>query len=79
MNADEEEATLRPRRSRLWNVLGRPLPRAEIVFFAQIFLIYAVVGVSLFNLSRGYGDSQMWTALLGSCLGYLLPNPSISR
>ena len=83
MNVEEEEEIAELRRdqrtSRSWNVFGKPLPQSEIVFFAQIILIYAVVGVSLFNLSRGHGDSQLWTALLSSCLGYLLPNPSMNK
>ena len=27
----------------------------------------------------GHGDSTLWTALLSSSLGYLLPNPSMKR
>ena len=27
----------------------------------------------------GHGDSTLWTALLSSSLGYLLPNPSLKR
>lgn len=75
MNDDEETQT--NRRSRLWNVFGRDLPRGEIVFFCQITLVYVVVIVSLVNLSTAQGPTQLWTALLGSCLGYALPAPSI--
>lgn len=42
-----------------------------------MILIYVVVGVSLFNLTRGHGADNLWVALLGSCLGYVLPNPAI--
>ena len=65
------------RRPTLWNVFGRRVPRGEIVFFCQMMLIYVVVCVSLFNLTRGHGTDNLWVALLGSCLGYVLPNPSI--
>ena len=65
------------RTSRLWSIWGKRVPRSEIVFFCQMLIIYAVVTVSLFNLSRGNGTEQLWIALLGSCLGYVLPNPSI--
>ena len=42
-----------------------------------MILIYVVVGVSLFNLTRGHGTDHLWIALLGSCLGYVLLNPSL--
>ena len=64
-------------RRSIWDIFGRRVPRNEIVFFCQMILIYVVVGVSLFNLSRGHGTDNLWVALLGSCLGYVLPNPSI--
>ena len=65
--------------TKLWNVFGRRLPRSEIVFFCQTFLIYAVVVTSLVNLTLKNGPINLWIALLGSCLGYLLPHPSIDR
>lgn len=66
----------RPHRQ-LWNILGKKLPDNEVVFFAQVILVYIVILTSIINLSRGAGDSNLWTCLMGSCLGYLLPNPKI--
>lgn len=63
---------------KIWRFFGRRVPQNEIVFFFQVILIYIVVGVSLFNLSQGRGPDHLWVALLGSSLGYVLPNPSIS-
>lgn len=67
------------RKSHLWDVFGKSVPRAEIVFVCQMIIIYVVIGVSLFSLTRGNdaADKQLWIALLSSCLGYLLPNPRI--
>lgn len=62
-----------------WCLLGRRVPRLEIVFFCQIILVYAVVAVALVNLTRGHGPDQLWIALLGSCLGYVLPAPTIAQ
>ena len=73
----DDNVVMRSRSSKLWKVLGKKLPRGEIVFFAQLFLIYAVVGVSLVNLSIGQGPDKLWVALLSSSLGYLLPHPTI--
>lgn len=61
-----------------WHVLGRKVPRSEIVFFSQMLLIYIVVTTAIYNLSTGRGDSNLWTALLSSSLGYILPNPKLS-
>ena len=75
--ADSTPEDVIKRRSNVWNMFGKRVPRNEIVFFCQIFLIYCVTAVSLVNLSRGHGQDNLWVALLGSCLGYVLPNPSI--
>ena len=61
-----------------WHVLGRRVPRSEIVFACQMILVYIVVCSSIINLSMELGDSNLWTALLSSCLGYILPNPKLS-
>ena len=67
------------RKSYLWDVFGKRVPRAEIVFVCQMIVIYVVIGVSLFSLTRENESTakQLWIALLSSCLGYLLPNPRI--
>lgn len=60
-----------------WVLMGTKAPKSQIVFFAQIIVIYFVIGVSLVNLSIGNGDSNLWSALLCSSFGYLLPSPSL--
>lgn len=67
------------RQSRLWRILGRRVPSSEAVFVCQMILIYIVVSVSLFNLSKGNGPMHLWVALLSSAIGYSLPNPAIER
>ena len=34
---------------------------------------------TIYNLTTGHGDSTLWTALLSSSLGYLLPNHTLRR
>ena len=65
--------------TRLWDMFGRRVPRSEIVFFCQTFIIYVVVVASLINLTLQNGPINLWIALLGSGLGYLLPHPSIDK
>lgn len=76
-NSLHDKVTTRRRPTRVWNWFGRRVPRGEIVFFCQMVIIYAVVSVALFNLTRDREPDKLWVALLGSCLGYVLPNPSI--
>lgn len=64
----------------LW--LAKLRARPEIVFLSQMLVIYIVILVSLFNLTRGSSDQQegkLWLVLLSSCLGYILPNPKITK
>jgi hypothetical protein len=65
--------------SHKWNIFHWRFPKSEVVFFAQVFLIYVVVITSIVNLTIGSSDSKLWTALLTGHIGYLLPNPSLKR
>ena len=60
-----------------WHLFARH--QEEIVFFCQVIILYTVIVVSIYKLTVGNGDSTLWTALLSSSLGYLLPNPSLKR
>ena len=60
-----------------WTVLGRRIPRSEMVYFTQVIMCYIVILVCIGNLSFANGDSNLWTALLSSTLGYLLPSPTM--
>ena len=60
-----------------WNIFGFKAPKSEIVFATQVILLYIVVITSIVNLSILNGESTLWTALLSSCIGYLLPNPTL--
>lgn len=62
-----------------WRIWGSKLPKQEIVYFCQVFLVYIVVITCITNLTLGRDEGKIWIALLSSCLGYLLPNPSIKH
>ena len=62
-----------------WNILGKKLPADEVVFFSQVVLVYIIIITCIVNLSCQTGDSNLWTCLMSSCLGYLLPNPKIDH
>lgn len=50
-----------------------------IIFGAQVLLLFIVVITSLVNLSLERGNTNLWTMILTSCLGYMLPSPSLKK
>ena len=64
-------------KSESWGLFGRRVSKTETVFFSQIIIIYIVIVTCIINLSLERGNSNLWTSLLSSSLGYLLPNPKI--
>ena len=54
-------------------------PKEEIVYLCQVILLYIVIITCIVNLSIDNGNSNLWTALLSSSLGYMLPNPSLKK
>ena len=62
-----------------WKLFGSRMPKTELVFFSQVIILYIVIITCIVNLSLGTESSNLWTALLSSSLGYLLPSPSMKR
>lgn len=50
---------------------------ALILFMVQLFLIITAVVISLVNLTLNTSNKILWTMLLSSCLGYIMPNPKL--
>ncbi len=59
-----------------WYILGKSVPKQEIVFFSQIIILYILIFTCIINLSLN-SSSQIWTSILSTCIGILVPNPSI--
>jgi hypothetical protein len=53
--------------------------KEETVYLCQAVLLYIVIITCIINLSIDNGNSNLWTALLSSCLGYMLPNPNLKK
>ena len=51
----------------------------EIVYFSQIFVIYVIIGTAIYNITFKGDDANLWVGLLCSCLGYILPAPTLKR
>ena len=60
-----------------WVTCGKKTPRSEVLCLCQVLNLYMVIVFSIYNLTVESENSTLWTALLSSCLGYLLPNPTI--
>jgi hypothetical protein len=61
-----------------WRLFGRILPKNEVIFICQVVILYIVIITCIANLSMRNGDSNLWTALLSSSLGIMLPQPTLS-
>ena len=62
-----------------WHIFGTVCPKEEIVFLCQVLVLFTVILISIYILTTGHENSNLWTALLSSSLGYLLPNPTLRR
>ena len=51
----------------------------EILFFVQVIVLCLVILISLVNLILQQDSCCIWSSLLGSSLGYLLPHPQIKK
>lgn len=49
----------------------------NFLFFSQIICIIVVVCVSCVNLTTETGNQQLWSLILTSCLGFIMPNPKL--
>jgi hypothetical protein len=50
-----------------------------ILFVVQISIVFILVVVCLINLTLEIGNKLMWTFILSSSIGYLLPNPRLRK
>lgn len=55
-------------------IQGRIKP--EIVYFSQIFILYAIIGTSIYNITFKQDNNQFWIGLLCASMGYILPAPT---
>ena len=65
--------------STTWHLFGTVCPKEEIVFLCQVVVLYTVILISIYNLTTGHENYNLWMALLSCSLGYLLPNPTLRR
>ena len=66
-----------------WKGLGSTCSKELVVYIAQVLLVYIIVITSILNLTvnqdtQSESSNRLWTSLLASSVGYLLPNPKLT-
>lgn len=79
LEQEEQDGYIADNENSEWNLFGRTLPKNEVIFICQVVILYIVILTCIVNLSLKNGDSNLWTALLSSSLGIMLPQPTISK
>lgn len=51
----------------------------KVLFIVQLLVLVSIMLTSIANIMLKTGNLPLWTALLGSSLGYLLPTPKLSK
>ena len=51
----------------------------NILFAAQVIVVYFVISISLYNLTQNTENKELWFSLLSSSFGYLLFSPVITK
>lgn len=55
-------------------------PKSAAVYVTQMIIILVVVIAAIVNLSwKQDNNKEMWLSLLCSTIGYILPNPKLSK
>lgn len=60
-----------------WKFFGEIVPKSEVVYLCQIFIIFFVLVSCVVNLSLKNGNSEMWVSIFGYAFGAMLPPPKM--
>ena len=61
-----------------WKFFGEKVPRAEIVYFAQLFLCLTIIITSVVMLALRDPNRDFWMVTLSSLVGYVMPSPQMN-
>ena len=65
--------------SEAWTLFGRKTQRSKVEFFSQVIILYILIICCLVNITLDNGNRELWSTLLGSSIGYLLPSPRLKK
>lgn len=60
-----------------WKLFGEIISRAEIVFFAQLFVCITLIIASIVMLAVHDSNREYWMVILSSLVGYIMPSPTL--
>ena len=60
-----------------WRFCNSRLPRSEVVYFTQIFIILYCFSYQISVFPLDIEESTLWFSLLSCTVGYALPNPKL--
>lgn len=63
----------------MWKVCCTKAPKDEIIYCCQLVVAISIVAVGLLNITFTDNDTCLWSILVSGAVGYLLPNPKISK
>lgn len=76
-NPKSENLNVNREENRNLNLCMNHSPKNQALFFAQIILIYIIIGVSLSQLILQSTEKELWLVLLSTSIGYILPSPRL--
>ena len=44
-----------------WHLFGTACPKEEIVFLCQVLILFTVILISIYNMTTGHENSNLWT------------------
>ena len=56
-----------------WQLMGKILPKSEIVYFCQMLIVYVIIVTSIVNLSLQNQKNELWITLFSSAIGTPYP------
>jgi len=62
-----------------WNLGCFYLDKECISYFVQMIVLFCIIAVSLYKVSTTTESKELWISLLSSCMGYILPAPTLKK
>ncbi|MEW8544140.1 MAG: hypothetical protein AB2693_11455 [Candidatus Thiodiazotropha sp.] len=72
-----DQNTVQPVAVNDWSWCGTRVPKNQVTYMTQVFLVYGIIAVSLSQLILQASDRELWLVLLSTSVGYVLPSPRL--
>ena len=80
----KHQSSTTPSATSKWDMLGSKVPKTEVVYFSQIFILLIIILACILNLSvpslrsaENAAPIELWIILLSTCIGCILPTPKL--